>query len=70
MQKNISTQIQLSSKCKYKLFKMDDIWPLTYENMWLPVEVWYDLKFLWKDRLGPKIQFWVPLQYIYELIGD
>ena len=37
--KNISTQIQLSSKCKYKLFKMDDIWPLTYENMWLPVEV-------------------------------
>ena len=43
---------------------------MTYENMWLPVEVWYDLKFLWKDRLEPKIQFWVPLQYIYELTGD
>ena len=38
--------------------------------MWLPVEVWYDLKFLWKNRLETKIQFWVPLQCIYELIGD
>ena len=38
--------------------------------MWLPVEVPNDLKFLWKNRLEPKIQFWVPLQYIYELIGD
>ena len=45
-------------------------WPLTYENMWLPVEVPNDLKFLWKNRLEPKIQFRVPLQYIYELIGD
>ena len=51
-------QVQINSK-----------W-LTYEDMWLPVEVWYDLKFLWKDRLEPKIQFWVPLQYIYELTGD
>ena len=34
------------------------------------MEVPNDLKFLWKNRLEPKIQFWVPLQYIYELIGD
>ena len=49
---------------------MTDIWPLTFENMWLPMEVWYDLKFLWWNRLGPKNQFLVPLQHIYELIGD
>ena len=67
--KKYSTQIHTSSRCKCKLFNMVDIWPLTYENMWLPVEIWYDLKFLWKDRLGRKSQFWVPLQHIYELIG-
>ena len=54
----VQVQVQINSR-----------W-LTYENMWLPVEVQNDLEFLWKDRLEPKIQFWVPLQYIYELIGD
>ena len=60
-------QVQINSR-------MADIWyvkgHMIYENMWLPVEVQNDLKFLWKERLEPKIQFWVPLQYIYELIGD
>ena len=68
--KKYSTQIQTSSRRKFKFFNMVDIWPLTFENMWLPVEVWYDLKFLWRNRYGPKHQFWVSLQHIYELIGD
>ena len=39
--KNISTQIQLSSKCKYKLFKMDDLWHMrTCDFLWKYGMIW------------------------------
>ena len=35
---------------------------MTHENIW-PCDRKYELKFLWKARLGPKIQNWVPMQW-------
>ena len=59
----IQVQVQINSR-----WLTYDLWHMkTCDFLW---KLQNDLKFLWKNRLEPKIQFWVPLQHIYELIGD